>query len=143
MHDFAVIIVIGIVALMCYLIAVSKQSDKKPDPPQKIETEPKPEPKPDPDKKTQETFALKMILEKTSPEEIAEKEQYDIEHIKQWKEDYINYAIKYTLDAPLHTARMDSMADDIQWFKEVCRKYIGSDWEEKTGFRNRTENKYK
>ena len=135
MPTFAVICVIVLFIFMLYLASVSQQSNNKP--------EPKPEPKPDPDKKTQEKFALKMILEKNSPDDIAKAEGYDIEHIKQWKEDYINYAVKYTINAPKTNARIDLMEDDIQWFKETCHKYIGDDWEEKTDFKNRTQNKYK
>lgn len=141
MPTFAVICVIGLAIFMLYLASVPKQSDDKSKP--KPEPEPKPEPKPDPDKKTQEKLALEMILKNTSPDDIAEAEGYDIEHIKQWKEDYINYAVKYTLNAHKTNARIDLMEDDIQWFKETCYKYIGDDWEEKTDFKNRTQNKYK
>lgn len=135
MDTFAVIIVICLIIFTIYLASLSKKPDKKP--------VSKPECKPDPDKKTQERFALEILGGKISPDDIAENEGYDIEHIKQWKEDYINYAVKYAMAAPKTNARIDLMEDDIEWFKETCRKFIGEDWEEKTDFKNRTRHKYK
>lgn len=68
-----------------------------------------------------------MLSGKISPDDIAEKEGYNIEHIKQQKENYINYAVKYAIATPKTTARIDLVEDDIEWFKETCRKYIGED----------------
>ncbi len=53
-----------------------------------------PKPKDDPDKKEQRRLAHEMLSGKISPEEIAEKEGYDIEHIKKWKEEYLHAAEK-------------------------------------------------
>lgn len=108
----------------------------------KTEKEP-PKPKDDPDKKTQEKLAVQILTNKTTPEEIAEKEGYDIEHIKQWVNDYIDYAVKYSLDAKKTNAHIDRLTDDIAFLKSICRKYIGDDWEEKTDYHNRTRKKYK
>ena len=103
----------------------------------------KPKPKDDPDKKTQEKFAVQILKKKTSPEEIAEKEGYDIEHIKQWVQEYTDYAVKYSFDAKKINAHIDSLTDDIAFLKQICREYIGDDWEGKTDYQNRTRNKYK
>lgn len=102
-----------------------------------------PEPKDDPDKKTQEEFAVLILTGKTTPEEIAANENYDIEHIKQWVQDYIDYAVKYSLDAKKTNAHIDRLTDDISFLKEICCKYIGNDWEEITDYQNRTRRKYK
>lgn len=102
-----------------------------------------PKPKDDPDKKTQEKLAVQILTQKTTPEEIATKENYDIEHIKQWVQDYIDYAVKYSLDARKTNAHIDRLTDDIAFLKEICCKYIGDDWEEKTDYQNRTRKKYK
>ncbi|MDE6787982.1 MAG: hypothetical protein K2J47_01500 [Ruminococcus sp.] len=102
-----------------------------------------PKPKDDPDKKTQEKFAVQVLKKNSTPEEIAEKEGYDIEHIKQWVQDYIDYAVKYSFDAKKINAHIDRLTDDIAFLKGICRKYIGDDWEEKTDYQNRTRKKYK
>lgn len=102
-----------------------------------------PKPKDDPDKKTQEKFAVKILTNKETPESVAKKEGYDIEHIKQWVQDYIDYAVKYSLDSKKTNAHIDRLMDDIAFLKEICRKHIGDDWEEKTDYQNRTRKKYK
>lgn len=107
------------------------------------EEPPKPQPKDDPDQKTQEKLAIQILKKKTTPEEIAEKDGYDIEHIKQWVQDYIDYAVKYSFDASKINAHIDQLTDDIAFLKEICHKYIGDDWEEKTDYQNRTRKKYK
>lgn len=107
------------------------------------EEPPKPKPKDDPDQKTQEKLAIQILKKKTTPEEIAEKDGYDIEHIKQWVQDYIDYSVKYSFDANKINAHIDQLTDDIAFLKEICRKYIGDDWEEKTDYQNRTRKKYK
>ncbi|MCM1132378.1 MAG: hypothetical protein NC340_02795 [Ruminococcus flavefaciens] len=129
MDDFSIIImfVLGI-----YLVAQIMKSPETP-----------PEPKPDPDKKTQEKIALKILLKKTTPEEVAEKDGYDIEHIKQWMQDFIDYAVKYTADAAKNNSHVDYLIDNIAILKEICREYIGDDWEEKTGYTERSRRKYK
>lgn len=102
-----------------------------------------PKPKDDPDKKTQEQFAVQILKNKSTPEEIAEKEGYDIEHIKQWVHDYTEYAVKYSFDASKINAHIDQLTDDIAILKDICRKYIGDNWEEITDYQNRTHKKYK
>ncbi len=102
-----------------------------------------PKPKDDPDNKTQEKFAVQILKKKSTPEEIAEKEGYDIEHIKQWVKDYTDYAVKYSFDAKKINAHIDQLTDDIAVLKGICREYIGDDWEEKTDYQNRTRKKYK
>ncbi|MBO5344210.1 MAG: hypothetical protein J6A57_07155 [Ruminococcus sp.] len=53
---------------------------------------PPPKPKDDPDKDEQRRLALEMLKGNTTPEEVAAKEGYDIEHIKKWKQDYLHSA---------------------------------------------------
>lgn len=125
-------IIIIIVILGAYVLAESFKSPEEP-----------PKPKDDPDNKTQEKFAVQILTKKTTPEEIADKEGYDIEHIKQWVQNYIDYAVKYSLDAGKTNAHIDRLTDDIAFLKEICHKYIGDDWEEKTDYQNRTRSKYK
>lgn len=131
MNDFGVIVIFVIIM---YLVAQVMKSPEKP---------PKPQPKADPSKKSQEKFAVQILTKKTTPEEIAEKEGFDIEHIKQWVQDYTDYAVKYSLDASKINAHIDLLTDDIAVLKEICRKYIGDDWEEKTDYQNRSRKKYK
>ena len=126
------VIIIVIVVLLVYILAEAGKSPEKP-----------PKPKEDPDKKTQENIAIQILTKKTTPEAIADKDGYDIEHIKQWVQDYIDYAVKYSLDADKTNAHIDQLIDDIAFLKEVCHKYIGDDWEEKTDYQNRTRSKYK
>lgn len=102
-----------------------------------------PKPKNDPDKKTQEKLAIQILKKKSTPEEIAEKEGYNIEHIKQWVQDYTEYAVKYSFDASKINAHIDQLTDDIAILKDICRKYIGDNWEEITDYQNRTRKKYK
>jgi hypothetical protein len=53
-----------------------------------------PEPKEDPDKKEQRRLAYEILSGNITPEEVAEKEGYDIEHIKKWVEEYLHAAEK-------------------------------------------------
>lgn len=99
-------------------------------------------PKDDPDESVCHEFAKKMLRGETTPEEIAQKEGYDPEHVKKWKDDFTQLAVKYALESDKHNARISLMEDDIKWFKEVCRKYIGEDWEKKTGFADRDITKF-
>jgi outer membrane biogenesis lipoprotein LolB len=55
---------------------------------------PPPKPKDDPDKNEQRRLALVMLKGEKTPEDIAAQEGYDIEHIKQWKADYLDAAEK-------------------------------------------------
>lgn len=129
MNDFEYILIF--IAGIIFFSLMSKSS------------QPPPKPKDDPDKKTQEKFAVQILKKKSTPEEIAEKEGYDIEHIKQWVQDYIDYAVKYSFDAKKTNAHIDRLTDDIAFLKQICCKYIGDDWEEKTDYQNRTRKKYK
>lgn len=102
-----------------------------------------PAPKPDPDENRQHELAKQMLRGNTTPEKIAEEEGYDLEHVKKWKDDYVKIAVDYALDAEKHNARITLMEDDIQWFKAACRKYIGEDWEAKTGYTEHELTKHK
>ena len=98
---------------------------------------------PDPAEDTQRAFAKDMLRGNTTPEEIAEKEGYDLDHVKKWKDDYTELCIKYALDSEKYAAQVRLLEEDIAWFTAVCRKYIGEDWEEKTGFADHNITKYK
>lgn len=97
----------------------------------------------DPDEPVRHDFAKKMLRGETTPEEIAFKEGYDVEQVKKWKDEFTQLAVKYALDIDRHNAKLSLMEDDIKWFKEACRKYIGEDWEKKTGFADRDITKLK
>lgn len=99
--------------------------------------------RPDPDENTQMAFAKEMLRGNMTPEGIAQKEGYDLEHVRQWKDDYTQLAIKYALDSDKTNTRIKLLEEDIEWYKAVCRKYIGDDWEERTGFADHTVMKYK
>lgn len=94
-------------------------------------------PTPDPDENKQKEIAREILRGNASPEEIAGNDGYDIEHINQWVEIYEKAAIKAALEAEKTSNRIELMEDDIEWFKETCRKFIGDDWEAKTDFPNR------
>ena len=98
---------------------------------------------PDPDEAKQQELAKDMLRGNTTPEEIAEKEGYDIEHIKKWKDDYTQLAIKFALDSDRYAHEVELLREDIEWFKKACRKHIGDDWEAKTGFSDHYVTKYK
>lgn len=53
-----------------------------------------PKPKDDPPKARQRELAILMLKGDKTPEQIQADEGYDIEHIKQWKLDYIEEAEK-------------------------------------------------
>lgn len=98
---------------------------------------------PDPDENKQRELAREMLRGNTTPEEIAEKEGYELDHIKKWKDDYTGLCIKYALDSEKYAAQVRLLEEDIAWFTAVCRKYIGDDWEQKTGFADHNITKYK
>ncbi len=98
---------------------------------------------PDPDEDKQREFAKDMLRGNVTPEEIAEKEGYDLEHVKKWKDDYTKLCIKYALDSEKYAAQVRLLEEDIAWFTSICRKYIGDDWEAKTGFADHNVTKYK
>lgn len=127
-----------LVALIIYLLCQAIAHYAKPPP-----APPPPPPEPDPDKKTQEKIAIDILMGKTTPEGIQKDKNYDINHIKQWVADYTFYAVSYSVDSHKINSRIDLMEDDIAWFKNTCREYIGEDWEEKTDYKNRSRKKYK
>ena len=96
----------------------------------------------EPDESARHEFAKKMLRGETTPEEIAYKEGYKVEQVKKWKDDFTQLAVKYALEADKQSSRISLMEDDIRWFKEVCRKHIGEDWEKKTGFADRDITKF-
>lgn len=98
---------------------------------------------PDPDEDKQWEFAKDMLRGNVTPEEIAEQEGYDLEHVKKWRDDYTELCIKYALDSEKYAAQVKLLEEDIAWFTAVCRKYIGEDWEERTGFADHNITKYK
>lgn len=99
-------------------------------------------PTPDPDADKQNELAREVLRGNTTPEEITEKDGYDIEHVKQWVESYEKAAVQAALEADKTSSRIELMEDDIEWFKETCRKFIGNDWEAKTDFANRFVTKH-
>ena len=96
----------------------------------------------EPDESARNEIAKKILRGETTPEEIAQKEGYNVEQVKKWKDDFTQLAVKYALESDKHNARISLMEDDIKWFKEVCRKHIGEDWEKKTGFADRDLTKF-
>lgn len=98
---------------------------------------------PDPEEDKQWEYAKDMLRGNVTPEEIAEQEGYDLEHVKKWRDDYTELCIKYALDSEKYAAQVKLLEEDIAWFTAVCRKYIGEDWEERTGFADHNITKYK
>lgn len=90
--------------------------------------------KPDPDQKDQREIAKKILRGETTVDEVARDDGYDPSHIGKWVSDYTKLAVEYALDCENHVEKVDLLEQDIAWFTEVCQKYIGDDWKEKTGF---------
>lgn len=99
--------------------------------------------KPDPDENGQRKIAKSILRGETTVEDVAKNEGYDPEHIGKWVGDYTNLAIKYALDSDKLAEHIVLLEEDIAWFTSVCRKYIGDDWKEKTGFGDHNLDKYK
>mgnify|MGYP003292615576 CR=1 FL=1 len=74
-----IVVVLGIVLTMWILFGETPEK-------------PKPKPKDDPPKERQRELAIQMLKGDKSPEQIEEEYGYDIEHIKQWKMDFIKEA---------------------------------------------------
>ncbi len=89
----------------------------------------------DPDEDTQRKLAKAMLRGETSPENIAENEHFDPEHIKKWRDDYAALVVDYVFHAGERDAEKNALASDNELLKKICREYIGDDWETKTGFK--------
>lgn len=89
----------------------------------------------DPDKGTQQKFAKEMLRGEKTPEEIAQKEHFDPEHIKKWRDDYAALVVDHVFHAGDKEAEKESLTADNELLKKICQEYIGDDWESKTGFR--------
>lgn len=84
--NFETMVGIGVVAIIIIFILWAFFSDTPaPEPPK---------PKDDPPKARQRELAILMLKGDKTPEQIQADEGFDIEHIKQWKLDYIEEAEK-------------------------------------------------
>lgn len=102
----------------------------------------KPDYAPDPDKNAQREIARSILRGEKKPEDITADKGYDPEHIKNWVEDFKKAAVALALDVDKYNSAISLQEEDIEWFKSTCKKYIGDDWEQKTGFRQHYVDKY-
>ncbi|MCM1529265.1 MAG: hypothetical protein NC093_04640 [Alistipes sp.] len=89
----------------------------------------------DPDKSKQQEFAKQMLRGEKTPEEIAEKEHFDPEHIKRWRDEYAALVVDCVFHAGEIDAALNELAADNELLRMICQEYIGDDWETKTGFK--------
>lgn len=77
------------------------------------------------------------LLRGADPAEVAEREGLDVETITQWKNDFLGSSEKIAEHRNELLAIQAQQANDLAWFEEVCKKYIGENWKDITGYDQR------
>ncbi len=77
------------------------------------------------------------LLRGADPDEVAEREGVDVDTLTQWKNDFLGSSEKIAEHRNELLAIQAKQANDLAWFEEVCKKYIGENWKDITGYDQR------
>ena len=81
------------------------------------------------------SMATEMIKGKSADDIIAEHSTLTVEEVNQWKDDLLNNISRLSdVNAEL-SMRVGELDMKVQWFERTCKKYIGDDWKDRTGYK--------
>lgn len=80
-------------------------------------------------------IATEMILGKSSSDIVAEHPTLTEDDVNQWKEDFLNNISRLSLANSELSMRVGELDMKVQWLEKACKKYIGDDWKEQTGYK--------
>ncbi len=97
----------------------------------------KPEPK-EYEQDYKDSIAIEALRGKIELDALAEREGLDTDTIKAWTQEFLNDADHFIRHRREMNDKIAELELDSKWYQEVCEKYIGSDWKEKTNFDKRS-----
>lgn len=77
------------------------------------------------------------LLRGADPDEVAAREGVDVDTLNQWKSEFLGLSEKIADHRNELLAIQAQQANDIAWFEATCKKYIGDNWKEITGYDSR------
>lgn len=104
-----------------------KEPEKKPPPPKNDDTEYK--------QHVKDSIAIDSLKGKSDEDIIKEHPSVTPEEIKAWKEDLLNNFARLSKrneELLINTGQLDM---EVKWLRKTCKKFIGDDWKDKTGYK--------
>lgn len=80
-------------------------------------------------------IATEMIMGKSSGDIVAEHPTLTENDVNQWKEDFLNNISRLSLANAELSMRVGELDMKVQWLEKACKKYIGDDWKDQTGYK--------
>lgn len=118
-----------------YMIINSIRPKEKPPEPEKKEPAPKKSDDSEYTKNFRDKIATEMIKGKSADDIIAEHSTLTVEEVNQWKDDLLNNISRLSdVNAEL-SMRVGELDMKVQWLERTCKKYIGDDWKDRTGYK--------
>ena len=77
------------------------------------------------------------LLRGADPEEVAAREGVDADTLNQWKNEFLGLSETIADHRNELLAIQAQQANDLAWFEATCKKYIGDNWKEITGYDSR------
>ena len=96
---------------------------------------------PPPKKEYKQSFKDKIAVEnlrgKIKPEDLALRENISPEEVKQFTEEFLKDAEVFAENRRAMQDRIGELEVETEWFRRTCARFIGEDWETKTGYDKR------
>ncbi|MBR2282972.1 MAG: hypothetical protein IJ874_00925 [Ruminococcus sp.] len=89
---------------------------------------------PDPNHKDEVAIEL---LRGADVKELARREGKSAEEITAWKDEFLKDALDFAKNKNEYKKRRAECEHEIKWFEDVCSRFIGEDWKQKTGYDKR------
>lgn len=119
-------------AIVCMVLKNMKPNDSTPD------SSPEPPP-PSPDTEYTQSFKDKIAIEaikgKSAEEIINDHPTLTEDEINKWKEDLLNNLSRISKRNEELLISNGELEMEVKWLRKACKKYIGDDWKEKTGYK--------
>lgn len=115
-----------------YMVLNSMRPKEKPPEPEKPKEKP-------PDMIYSNEFKAQIAVEsiKGKSDEDISKDHPSVtaKDIKEWKDDLLNILAKLSENNSSYLQRIGYLDTKVKWLEDACRKNIGDDWKEKTGYK--------
>lgn len=122
-------------AIVCMVLKNMKPDSSPPEP----APAPPPSPPPSPDTEYTQSFKDKIAIEalkgKSAEDIISEHPSLKEEEINKWKEELLNNFSRLSESNADLSMRVGQLYMKVQWLEKACKKYIGDDWKDKTGYK--------
>ena len=122
-------------AIVCMVINSFKPKEKPPEPEKKTAPPPPKSNNTEYTKNFKNKIAVEMVKGKSAEDIIKEHPSLKEDEINKWKNDLVDNISKLSEENAELSIRVGQLFMRVEWLEKTCKKNIGDDWKEKTGYK--------